>query len=108
MPHRLLEHSDILKDQGRDEPHLLITDWNTLHNRVNMEFNLQGAFFIKVGWTPDNCSTGEIFQDSPYRTPRTPTPPPAANNESRNGKDYSRPYVTRTGRVVKPRKIMDI
>ncbi|KAK2702305.1 hypothetical protein QYM36_019085, partial [Artemia franciscana] len=58
--------------------------------------------------TPDNCSTGEIFQDSPYRTPRTPTPLPAANSESRNGEDYSRPYVTRTGRVVKPRKIMDI
>ncbi|KAK2705957.1 hypothetical protein QYM36_016094 [Artemia franciscana] len=58
--------------------------------------------------TPDNRSTGEIFQDIPYRTPRTPTPPPAANSESRNGEDYSRPYVTRTGRVVKPRKIMDI
>ena len=27
--------------------------------------------------TPDNHSTGEIFQDSPYRTPTTPTPPPA-------------------------------
>ncbi|KAK2724563.1 hypothetical protein QYM36_001156 [Artemia franciscana] len=24
--------------------------------------------------TPDNRSTGKIFQDSPYRTPRTPTP----------------------------------
>ncbi|KAK2724490.1 hypothetical protein QYM36_001108 [Artemia franciscana] len=58
--------------------------------------------------TPDNRSTGEIFQDSPYGTPRTPTPLPAANSESRNGEDYSRPYVTRTGRVVKPRKIMDI
>ncbi|KAK2716464.1 hypothetical protein QYM36_006817 [Artemia franciscana] len=58
--------------------------------------------------TPDNRSTGEIIQDSPYRTPRTPTPPLAANIESRNGEDYSRPYVTRTGRVVKPRKIMDI
>ncbi|KAK2706792.1 hypothetical protein QYM36_014732 [Artemia franciscana] len=55
--------------------------------------------------TPDNHSTGEIFQDSPNRTP---TPPPAANSESRNREDYSRPYVTRTGRVVKPRKIMDI
>ncbi|KAK2706247.1 hypothetical protein QYM36_016329 [Artemia franciscana] len=58
--------------------------------------------------TEDNRSTGEIFQDSPYRTPRTPTPLPAANSESRNGDDYSRHYVTRTGRVVKPRKIMDI
>ncbi|KAK2727180.1 hypothetical protein QYM36_007867 [Artemia franciscana] len=55
--------------------------------------------------TPDNRSTGEIFQDSPYRTP---TLPPAATSESRNGEDYSRPCVTRTGRVVKPRKIMDI
>ncbi|KAK2723536.1 hypothetical protein QYM36_002019 [Artemia franciscana] len=55
--------------------------------------------------TPDNRSTGEIFQDSPYRTA---TPPPAANSNSRNGEDYSRPYVTRTSRLVKARKIMDI
>ncbi|KAK2727058.1 hypothetical protein QYM36_007793 [Artemia franciscana] len=55
--------------------------------------------------TPDNCSTGEIFQDSPYRTP---THHPAAKSESRNGEDYLQPYVTRTGRVVKPVKIMDI
>ncbi|KAK2712882.1 hypothetical protein QYM36_011547 [Artemia franciscana] len=58
--------------------------------------------------TPYNCSTGEIFLDSPYRAPRTPTPPPEASSKSRNGEDYSRPYMTRTGRVVKTRKIMDI
>ncbi|KAK2722031.1 hypothetical protein QYM36_002552 [Artemia franciscana] len=63
---------------------------------------------VPVLKTQENNGTKQIFQDSSYRTQIAPTPPSQidSNNGSREG--LSQPHTTRTGRVVKPRKVMDV